>query len=396
MPYIGNQPAEAYSSVTKDSFSGDGSTTAFTLSVPSTTNDLRVVVENVIQDPTVAYSVSGTTLTFTSAPPTGTNNIYAVNLGPAVQTVTPPAEIGNATTFNSSVTVQGAFTSPGIDDNATSTAMTIDSSGNAIVGSTSSDPVNDGIRLKPAGQVTSTINGDVALLLNRRSSSGTIAQFRQDNAVIGSIGTESTWGSGPQFLGSNSRGFIIANPNTSVNEIIPNVDTVGKLGNSSNRWADLYLSGSVYLGGTGSANALDDYEEGTWTPQFQGSVTNPTVSYSSTVGEYVKIGKLVHVSGRIYVTSSSGLSGNLLIGNLPFTVVCASNTENSPITVGASFGSGWTTTNIAPQGGFVNHNQTRATLIGFDSSDPRDGADTRLTILPANAGMIFSITYYTS
>ena len=88
MPYLGNPPAEAYTSTVKDSFSGDGSTTAFTLSQPSTTNDLRVVVENVIQDPTVAYSVSGTTLTFTSAPPTGTNNVYAVNLGPAVQTVT--------------------------------------------------------------------------------------------------------------------------------------------------------------------------------------------------------------------------------------------------------------------------------------------------------------------
>jgi hypothetical protein len=31
---------------------------------------------------------------------------------------------------------------------------------------------------------------------------------------------------------------------------------------------DLYLSGGVYLGGTGAANLLDDYEEGTWTPAF--------------------------------------------------------------------------------------------------------------------------------
>jgi hypothetical protein len=34
----------------------------------------------------------------------------------------------------------------------------------------------------------------------------------------------------------------------------------------SARFKDLYLSGGVYLGGTGSANKLDDYEEGTWTP----------------------------------------------------------------------------------------------------------------------------------
>jgi hypothetical protein len=77
MAYIGNIPAEAYTNTVKDSFNGNGSTTAFTLSRPTVTNDVRVVVENVIQDPTVAYSVSGTTLTFTSAPPAGTGNIYA-------------------------------------------------------------------------------------------------------------------------------------------------------------------------------------------------------------------------------------------------------------------------------------------------------------------------------
>jgi len=137
MAYIGNPPAEAYTNTVKDSFNGDGSTVAFTMSQPSVTNDVRVVVENVIQDPTVAYSCSGTTLTFTSAPPSGTNNIYVVHLGPAVMTTVPPSDIASATTFASDVTVQGAFTSRGIDDNATSTAMTLDSSGNFGIGTSS-------------------------------------------------------------------------------------------------------------------------------------------------------------------------------------------------------------------------------------------------------------------
>ena len=42
------------------------------------------------------------------------------------------------------------------------------------------------------------------------------------------------------------------------------------IGWSSNRFKDLYLSGGAYLGGTGSANQLDDYEEGTWTPVLSG------------------------------------------------------------------------------------------------------------------------------
>jgi hypothetical protein len=60
-------------------FSGDATTTAFTLTrqVVSPT-DIDVIVENVTQEPTVAYSVNGYTLTFTGAPGSGTNNIYVI------------------------------------------------------------------------------------------------------------------------------------------------------------------------------------------------------------------------------------------------------------------------------------------------------------------------------
>ena len=109
MAYVGNVPAVAYTNTVKDTFSGDGSTVAFTLSLPTTTNNVRVVVENVIQDPTVAYSVSGTTLTFTSAPPSGTDNIYAVHLGPAVQTVQPPTELSGNFTLTGDLTQTGDY-----------------------------------------------------------------------------------------------------------------------------------------------------------------------------------------------------------------------------------------------------------------------------------------------
>jgi len=106
MPYLGNEPAVAYTSTTKDSFSGDASTTDFTMSKSANVNAVRVVVENVVQNPTVAYTCSGTTLTFTSAPPTGTNNIYVVHLGPPAATVAPPSTINNPTTFTGGVTLK--------------------------------------------------------------------------------------------------------------------------------------------------------------------------------------------------------------------------------------------------------------------------------------------------
>ena len=116
MPYLGNTPAVNFASVTKDTFSGNASTTAFTLSKPATTNGVAVYVENVRQIPTTAYAVSGTTLTFTGAPPSGTNNIYVMHHNTPVSTATHPAA-QNLTAVNGTLTgtlgVTGASTLTG-------------------------------------------------------------------------------------------------------------------------------------------------------------------------------------------------------------------------------------------------------------------------------------------
>jgi len=82
---------------------------------------------------------------------------------------------------------------------------------------------------------------------------------------------------------------------------------------------DLTLSGGVYLGGTGAANKLDDYEEGTWTPVLEGSTVAGTTSVGSFNGRYEKIGDLVFLHYQIQNITLSGASGTLQIGNLPFT-----------------------------------------------------------------------------
>lgn len=81
MGTIGNQIAAGQAlTIANDSFNGDGSTVAFTLSqTVSSVNDIEVLVDNVQQSPyDSSYSVSGTTLTFSSAPSTGTNNVYVI------------------------------------------------------------------------------------------------------------------------------------------------------------------------------------------------------------------------------------------------------------------------------------------------------------------------------
>jgi hypothetical protein len=73
MSYIGNQPQ--YTSFLTDTFSGNGSTTVFTLAVaPVNTSAMLVAISGVLQDPTT-YGIVGRILTFSQAPPTGTGNI---------------------------------------------------------------------------------------------------------------------------------------------------------------------------------------------------------------------------------------------------------------------------------------------------------------------------------
>ena len=96
MAYIGTNAPTGFSTSAKDTFSGDNSTTAFTMSRgQSTGNDVQVFVDNVRQEPIIAYNVSGATLTFTEAPPTGTNNIYCVHNSTQATSVLPPTDLGS-------------------------------------------------------------------------------------------------------------------------------------------------------------------------------------------------------------------------------------------------------------------------------------------------------------
>tara|TARA_R100001594_G_scaffold19766_3_gene38513 strand:- start:19291 stop:20037 length:747 start_codon:yes stop_codon:yes gene_type:complete len=75
--------------------------------------------------------------------------------------------------------------------------------------------------------------------------------------------------------------------------------------------------------GTGTQELLDDYEEGTWTPTFNATGTNPTITaYGNQSGWYEKIGRFVHCTWNISVTDANWASdgtGYLCIGGFPFT-----------------------------------------------------------------------------
>ena len=94
MTYIGNPQGTGFSKIDSQQFSGTGSKTAYTMRHPvSQAEHVAVYVNNVRQDPHMAYTVSGTTLTFTEAPSNATNNIYVVYLGGAINTTELPTDV---------------------------------------------------------------------------------------------------------------------------------------------------------------------------------------------------------------------------------------------------------------------------------------------------------------
>ena len=113
-----------------DTFSGDNSTVAYTLSLaPASHASIAVYISGLYQTPGSAYTITGTTITFTGAPPIGTNNIQVLHLGVRSSTLVPvpqsitPAMLNNANVIFWSM----ANTNVGIGNTAPGAPLTIGS-----------------------------------------------------------------------------------------------------------------------------------------------------------------------------------------------------------------------------------------------------------------------------
>tara|TARA_R110002126_G_scaffold289884_1_gene445803 strand:- start:38 stop:1261 length:1224 start_codon:yes stop_codon:yes gene_type:complete len=162
------------------------------------------------------------------------------------------------------------------------------------------------------------------LNLRRRTDDGIIANFYKEasgtTADVGSIATQGgrlSIGSGDTNLNFNASAnsmYPISNPTAGTLS-----DGVINVGAATARFKDLYLSGGVYLGGTGAANKLEDYEEGTWTPAVTSSSGSLT-TVSAKLGTYIKVGTKITVFFQFLVEDVGNASGVLIISgaSIPF------------------------------------------------------------------------------
>ena len=257
MSYIGNQPAANFASVTKDTFSGNASTTAFTLSKTGTTNGVAVFVENVRQIPTTAYAVSGTTLTFTAAPPTGTNNIYVLHHNSPASTATHPS--AQALTATSGTFSAGVSGTTGTFTGTVTAGSTLDMNGTELILDADADTsitadTDDQIDFKTGGSDRMSIGSDGHVTI----SNGNLIMYS---------------GKGVSFAATSDS------------------------------------SGMTH-------EVLDDYEEGTWTPTLPSGGTVSSVGNA----RYTKIGRFVHVGAYFEMSAITNNTSTFYIGGLPYTV----------------------------------------------------------------------------
>ena len=189
-----------------------------------------------------------------------------------------------------------------------------------LIGKTSSSFSTVGQEFRSGGVTILGRSGGEPLNLNRTSSDGGILNFKKDNTLRGSIGS----GNGSLYITEATYGGISFS-SVAAGDLTPCTPTGGardnvmSLGQPSARFKDLYLSQGAFIGGTGTANQLDDYEEGTWTVP-SGAVNGITYSVASVAGAtYTKIGRQVTLNAQVTFGGHTSDGNQTYLGTLPFT-----------------------------------------------------------------------------
>ncbi len=294
MAYIGRDTDKISNVEVLDNITFDGSS-SYTLQkggvnfTPSSANTLLLSIDGVVQAGN--FTVSGSTIDFGTAVAGTSTCDFILHYG--VGLITAPSD-GTVTTAK---LADGAITSAklasgvggvaGITSSADATAITIDSSENVGIGISPTPPTAYG-----GLHIHSTY--PVMKLSSTSSGSGTGDGFV---ARIDSTPRVELW----NFENSD---MVFATNNTERMRI--------------------RAGGGLAIGGTGDANTLDDYEEGTFTPTYVDQANTQATSYTNnSSGTYTKIGNRVFVNMDIEFTSidNSNMSIYAGIGGYPFTCI---------------------------------------------------------------------------
>jgi len=227
---------------------------------------------------------NGITIEATSTNTAGQLTIIGVNNSNQVSAIT---RIKSVSTDSSSAATATTFSNRN-SSNAVNEHMRIISNGKIGIGTTS-----------PVGRLHLYEASNDPYMYIQRGSGDTAA-------TLGGI----FWKNSTNSLG------LIDVQSSDINDGFMRFYTMGS-GNLSERMRILASGGVTFNGDTAAANALDDYEEGTFTVTLSGNSGNYSLSSNADTLSYIKIGKMVTIFGRILITAHNNVTGTPRI-NLPF------------------------------------------------------------------------------
>ena len=136
-----------------------------------------------------------------------------------------------------------------------------------------------------------------------------------------------------------------------------------------------------------TSELLDDYEEGTFTPALTDN-SGRAGTGATQVGIYVKVGDLVHIQGRVSISSLASMNGVVNLTGMPFT---SNSTSNSHASLNFGQASGLNISAGVSLCGIFSTNSTACEVQAFDVTTGSTGLTH--TELSADGNMIFSGTY---
>ena len=259
------------------------------------------------------------------------------------------------------------------DMDASSDRVTIDSSGNLLVGTTDTNPTtgtSEGIVLGAGGIMLASNTSDAAIALNRTSTDGDIAIFKKDGTPVGSIGTNSS----RLTIGNGDTGLLIAGD---LDNITPfNVSTNASrdaavdLGNSGVRFKDLYLSGVGYVdtiySGLNLTLGADEANDS--------SAGNSNILFKTDGSERARIDS----SGNLLVGTTTGTGHKircLASGSDRNLLMQCANGGTNAVTLNTSGTADYTAFLFTTDGG---NTQTGSVVVGGSSTAYNTSSDQRL------------------